>query len=124
RPGAWLRAQAEGAQEVVGHEAGLDFGRRAQQMGQLVAGLDDDVLLTRHGDECRTVPASRRRACSNQTADTVRAVPVPLPSEAKVNLQPPEAREVGIVAQGIIGAVARAGGLTDLQKLLIKATLH
>ena len=44
--GAGLRAQAEGGEEVLGHEAVLDFGRLAQQIGQLLAVLDDDVLLT------------------------------------------------------------------------------
>jgi len=49
---------------------------------------------------------------------------VPLPSDAEVNLQPPEPDEVGIIARGVMGAVAPPGGLTDLQKVLIKAIVH
>jgi hypothetical protein len=49
---------------------------------------------------------------------------VPLPTDAEVNLEPPQADEVRVVAQGLLGAVAPADGLTDLQKLLIKAILH
>src|SRR5438105_11709683 len=49
---------------------------------------------------------------------------VPLPTDAEVNLQPPDADEVRIVARGLLGAVAPADGLTALQKVLIRAILH
>ena len=49
---------------------------------------------------------------------------VPLPTDAEVNLQPPDADEVRIVARGLLGAVAPADGLTALQKVLIRAVLH
>jgi len=48
-------------------------------------------------------------------------VPVPLPTDAEVNRQPPDADEVHIIGRGLMGAVAPTTGLTDLQKVLIKA---
>jgi hypothetical protein len=51
-------------------------------------------------------------------------VPVPLPTDAEVNLQPPDAREVEILGRGFMGASAPSTGLTDLQKVLIKAIGH
>ena len=51
-------------------------------------------------------------------------MPVPLPTDADVNLAPPDADEVRIIGQGIKGAVAETAGLTDLQKVMIKAIAH
>jgi hypothetical protein len=51
-------------------------------------------------------------------------VPVPLPTDAEIKQQPPDADEVHIIGRGLKGAVAPATGLTDLQKVLIKAIAH
>jgi hypothetical protein len=51
-------------------------------------------------------------------------VPVPLPTAADVNLEPPERGEVEIIGRGLMGAVGPPTGITDLQKVLIKAIAH
>jgi len=51
-------------------------------------------------------------------------VPVPLPTDAEVKRQPPDADEVQVIGRGLKGAVAPATGLTDLQKVLIRAITH
>ena len=51
-------------------------------------------------------------------------MPVPLPTDAEVNRQPPDADEVRIIGRGLMAAVAPTTGLTDLQKVLIKAIAH
>jgi hypothetical protein len=48
-------------------------------------------------------------------------MPVPLPSAADVYEVPPDAAEARIVAGGVAGAVAPAGGLTSLQRLLLES---
>jgi hypothetical protein len=47
---------------------------------------------------------------------------VPLPDAATVNLNPPDAREVALLARGVHGVVASPNGLTELQQLLIDAS--
>src|SRR5436305_14728900 len=49
---------------------------------------------------------------------------VPLPTEAEVKLEPPDAAEVHVIGAGLKGAVAPPAGLTDLQKVLITAVAH
>jgi hypothetical protein len=49
---------------------------------------------------------------------------VPLPTDAEVKLQPPDVDEVHVIGQGLMGAAAPTTGLTDLQKVLIKAIVH
>src|SRR5436190_1327310 len=49
---------------------------------------------------------------------------VPLPTEAEVKLEPPDAAEVHVIGAGLKGAVAPPTGLTDLQKVLITAVAH
>jgi hypothetical protein len=49
-------------------------------------------------------------------------MPVPLPDAAQVNLEPPDAGEVAALSWGMLGVVAPAGGLTELQRLLIEAS--
>ena len=51
-------------------------------------------------------------------------MPVPLPTDAEVRRQPPDADEVQVIGRGLKGAVAPATGLTDLQKVLIRAITH
>ena len=51
-------------------------------------------------------------------------MPVPLPDDASVLLQPPDADEVARVARGVISAVAPEGGLTGLQQTLVAAMFH
>ena len=46
-----LRAQAERREQVLGHEAVLELGRLAEQVRQLLAVLDDDPSVARHGQE-------------------------------------------------------------------------
>jgi hypothetical protein len=48
-------------------------------------------------------------------------MPVPLPGPDSVLLTPPDAAEVQVTAQGVAAAVAPAGGLTDVQRVLIEA---
>ncbi|HZP31040.1 MAG TPA: hypothetical protein VFC99_18980 [Acidimicrobiia bacterium] len=48
-------------------------------------------------------------------------MPVPLPDTETVLLTPPDAREVRVVARGVATAVAPAGGLTDVQRVLVEA---
>ena len=48
-------------------------------------------------------------------------MPVPLPGPDTVLLTPPDAAEVQVTAQGVAAAVAPAGGLTDVQRVLIEA---
>ena len=49
-------------------------------------------------------------------------MPVALPDEHDVKLAPPDSAEVAVLARGVVSAVAPAGGLTDLQAVLISAT--
>jgi hypothetical protein len=49
-------------------------------------------------------------------------VPVPLPTDETINLEPPSAEEVQLLARGIIAAVSPPGGLTELQSTLMNAT--
>ena len=49
-------------------------------------------------------------------------MPVPFPSDADVNMSPPDAMEARVIAGGIAAAIEPAGGLTGLQRLLIEAT--
>src|SRR5579872_7135191 len=60
----------------------------------------------------------------DRAAATFRGMAVPLPTDAEVNHNPPEADEVRIIAQGVMGAVAPETGLTDLQRVLIRAIVH
>lgn len=48
-------------------------------------------------------------------------MPVPLPGPDTVLLVPPEAAEVQATANGVAAAVAPAGGLTEVQRILIEA---
>jgi hypothetical protein len=48
-------------------------------------------------------------------------VPVPLPEEDAVNLHPPDAAEVLLLARGVVAATTPAGGLTAVQRVLIAA---
>lgn len=48
-------------------------------------------------------------------------MPVPLPGPDAVLLEPPGAEEVRATARGVASAVAPAGGLTELQRVLIEA---
>jgi hypothetical protein len=48
-------------------------------------------------------------------------VPVPLPGPETVLLLPPDAEEVSVTARGVASAVAPAGGLTEVQRVLIEA---
>ncbi len=51
-------------------------------------------------------------------------MPVPLPSAEEVLLRPPDAAEARVVAGGVVAAVAPAGGLTNLQRLLVEALIE
>ncbi len=51
-------------------------------------------------------------------------MPVPLPSDAEVLLEPPDAAEARIIAGGVAAAVAPAGGLTSLQRLLVESLIE
>jgi hypothetical protein len=52
----------------------------------------------------------------------VRAVvPVPLPSDEEVKLVPPDEEEAAVLARGIVGAVTPPHGLTELQRVLLRA---
>ena len=48
-------------------------------------------------------------------------MPVPLPSDAEVLLEPPSAEETAGTARGIATAVGPGGRLTDLQRALLEA---
>lgn len=48
-------------------------------------------------------------------------MPTPLPAPDAANLQPPDADEARLLAQGVVSAVAPPDGLTALQGLLIEA---
>jgi hypothetical protein len=48
-------------------------------------------------------------------------VPVPLPSDDEVKLVPPDEEEAAILARGIVGAVTPPDGLTELQRVLLRA---
>ncbi|MGH9050038.1 MAG: hypothetical protein ACRDY4_09945 [Acidimicrobiia bacterium] len=48
-------------------------------------------------------------------------MPVPLPGPDTVLLRPPDADEVATTARGVASAVAPAGGLTEVQRVLIEA---
>lgn len=51
-------------------------------------------------------------------------MPVPLPSDAEVLLQPPDAAETRVIAGGVAAAIAPAGGLTSLQRVLVDALIE
>src|SRR5581483_1781457 len=119
-----LGPEAEGGEEVLRHEAVLELGRLRQQIRELLAVLDNDPVLVSHRGECRRLRLRFSIENKDRGAATFRVMAVPLPSDAEVNLQPPEPDEVGIIARGVMGAVAPPGGLTDLQKVLIKAIVH
>lgn len=48
-------------------------------------------------------------------------MPTPLPNTATTNLQPPDADEVALLANGVFSAIRPASGLSELQQLLITA---
>jgi hypothetical protein len=48
-------------------------------------------------------------------------VPVPLPDDDVVNLHPPDAEEVRVISAGVAGAVTPVSGMSDTQRLLMKA---
>jgi hypothetical protein len=48
-------------------------------------------------------------------------MPIPLPSDSEVLLQPPDAAEARLIAGGVAAAVAPSDGLTSLQRLLIES---
>src|SRR4051812_16176930 len=48
-------------------------------------------------------------------------MPVPFPDLSNVKLGPPDATEARTIAGGVAAAVAPAGGLTSLQRMLIEA---
>jgi hypothetical protein len=48
-------------------------------------------------------------------------MPVDLPSSDEVLLTPPDADEVAVTARGVASAAAPAGGLTDVQRVLLEA---
>jgi hypothetical protein len=50
-----------------------------------------------------------------------RVVPVPLPSDDDVKLVPPDEDEAAVLARGIVGAVTPPDGLTELQRVLLRA---
>jgi hypothetical protein len=52
------------------------------------------------------------------------AMPVPMPAADEVLLQPPDAAETRIIAGGVAGAIAPAGGLTSLQRVLVEALIE
>jgi hypothetical protein len=54
-------------------------------------------------------------------ANILQRVPIPLPTQSDVILNPPDQAEVEILGRGITSAVAPEAGLTDLQRLLITA---
>jgi hypothetical protein len=49
------------------------------------------------------------------------AMPVPLPNDDVTDLRPPSAAEVSLLTRGVVGAVSPAGGLTEVQRVLIEA---
>ncbi len=51
-------------------------------------------------------------------------MPVPFPTAETVNLQPPDAAEVQIMADGVAVAVAGREGLLPIQRALIEALFH
>jgi hypothetical protein len=51
-------------------------------------------------------------------------MPVPLPSETDVLLQPPDAAETRLIAGAVAAAIAPAGGLTSLQRILVEALIE
>ena len=51
-------------------------------------------------------------------------MPVPLPSDAEVLLEPPDAAEARIIAGGVAAAVAPVGGLTSLQRLIVESLIE
>ena len=52
------------------------------------------------------------------------AMPVPFPAEGEVLLQPPDASETRLIAGAVAGAIAPAGGLTSLQRVLVEALIE
>lgn len=51
-------------------------------------------------------------------------MPVAFPSDATVNLRPPDAEEARLLARGVMSASAPHGGPTDLQRALTAATVE
>ncbi len=51
-------------------------------------------------------------------------MPVPFPSASDVLLEPPDAAESRLIAGGVAAAIAPAGGLTDLQRVLVEALVE
>ena len=51
-------------------------------------------------------------------------MPVPLPPDDDVLLQPPDAAEVAVLARGVAGAIAPSDGLTELQRVLMHAVFE
>lgn len=49
---------------------------------------------------------------------------VPFPTDATVNLNPPDADEVCFLARGLVSAAEPPGGLTELQHALLEATVQ
>ena len=52
------------------------------------------------------------------------AMPVPIPSDADALQQPPDAAEARLIAGAVAGAIAPAGGLTSLQRVLIESLVE
>lgn len=51
-------------------------------------------------------------------------MPVPFPNEADVDLRPPDADEVALLARGVMSAIAPEAGATEFQELLIGAAFE
>ncbi len=51
-------------------------------------------------------------------------MPVPLPSDAEVLLQPPDAAETRLIAGAVAGAIAPGEQLTSLQRVLVEALIE
>ncbi len=50
-------------------------------------------------------------------------MPVPLPTAEDTELAPPGAAEVAVISRGFVSAAAPEDGLTDIQRLLVEATV-
>src|SRR6478672_2758333 len=48
-------------------------------------------------------------------------MPIPFPKVGQEKLVPPDAAEARLIAGGVAGATAGAGGLTSLQRMMIEA---
>jgi len=51
-------------------------------------------------------------------------MPVPFPTAATVNLQPPDADEVELLSRGVVSAMAPPTGITGLQRALVDAIVY